>query len=274
MNTAHSPLPRCGEKICRTIMSPSGIPGSDYSINPYTGCTHACAYCYARYMQRYSGHREPWGTFVDAKVNAPAVLVREVRRMRPGTSIFISSVTDPYQPVEARYRITRRTLEILAPLPFSVGIHTKSALVEDDLDLLRSFRDISVTFTIVTADERSARCLEPGASPIGERVRVLKLLADAGIATAVFIGPVIPYVTERSLDSLLEGIALAGVREVMLDDLHYAGRLGDRLFPAMRAIDSSLPARLRALPQDYSQQISRIVLEFCRSRHMRCRSFI
>ena len=270
----HSPSPGTSicvqERQCRSILSPSRIPGADYSINPYIGCAHNCAYCYARYMQRYSGHSEPWGSFVDAKVNAPQILVRQIRRTPPNASLFMSSVTDPYQPVERQFTITRRILEILSSLPYPLGVHTKSALVERDISLLRRFRDISVTFTIVTGDERAASLLEPGASPVAERIRVLSELSRAGIVTSVFIAPIIPYITEMGIGDLLGRLASAGVRQIMLDDLHYLPRLQDRLFPALRAYDTGITERYRAIPKDYYQQIARIVLEFCSSHNIGC----
>lgn len=257
---------------CRSILSPSGIPGADYSINPYVGCLHACAYCYAHYMQRWSGHEEPWGTFVDVKVNAVRVLIRGLRRTPP-SRIFMSSVTDPYQPPERRYLLTRRILEALAPLPHSIGIHTKSALVTRDLDILRSCRDVSVTFTIVTGDPSAARRLEPGAPPVAARIRALEALARAGIETAVFIAPVIPFVTERGIGELIRDLAGAGVRRVTLDDLHYLPRLAGRLVPALRACDPSLPARVFRAGKDCYQQTARIVLECCHGHEIRCDVF-
>ena len=257
------------EITCRTILSPSGIPGADYSINPYIGCVHACAYCYAHYMQRYSGHDEPWGSFVDLKVNAPRVLIRQLRRV-PRSSLFMSSVTDPYQPPEKRARITRRILEILAPLPHSLSIHTKSSLVERDIDILREFRDVSVTFTIVTGEEDAARCIEPRASTVAERLRALEQLSRAGIATSVFIGPIIPFVTERNLERLLALLSGAGVRSLMLDDLHYFPRIRERLLPALYAYDSDVARRVTSLPKDYCQQVAQIILKFCRSYDIQC----
>ena len=267
--TGPAPGAAVREIACRSILSPSGIPGYDYSINPYVGCLHACAYCYAHYMQRWSGHEEPWGTFVDVKANAVRVLVRALRRTPP-SRIFMSSVTDPYQPPERGRLLTRRILETLAPLPHEIGIHTKSALVARDIDILRSCRDVSVTFTIVSGDPGAARRLEPGAPPVAERIRALGALARAGIETAVFIAPVIPFVTERGIAELVGALAGAGVRRVMLDDLHYLPRLAARLAPALRACDPSLPGRVFRAPKDCYQQTGRIVLELCRRHGIRC----
>lgn len=260
------------EIACRTILSPSGIPGADYSINPYVGCAHACAYCYAHYMQRYSGHDEPWGSFVDLKVNAPRVLIRQLRRI-PRASIFMSSVTDPYQPAEKHARITRNILEILAPLPHSVGIHTKSSLVTRDVDVLRAFKDVSVTFTIVTGDEDAARCIEPRASTVGERIKALELLSRAGIETAVFIGPIIPFVTEKNVQNLITRLSDAGVRKIMLDDLHYFSRIKERLLPALYAYDRDVARRAPGVTKNYYQQVAQTILKSCRARGMECSVF-
>ena len=257
------------EITCRTILSPSGIPGADYSINPYIGCVHACAYCYAYYMQRYSGHDEPWGSFVDLKVNAPQALIRQLRRV-PRASIFMSSVTDPYQPPEQHSRITRRILEILAPLAHSLSIHTKSSLVERDICILRDFKDVSVTFTIVTGDEDAARCIEPRASSVAERLRALEQLSRAGIATSVFIGPIIPLVTERHIERLLVRLSGAGVRRLMLDDLHYFSRIKGRLLPALYAYDRDAVRSCTRIPENYYQHVAHIILKFCRTHDMQC----
>ncbi len=98
------------ETVCKTILNRSGL--SDYSLNCYTGCAHACVYCYARFMQRFHPHDEPWGAFVDVKVNAVEVLKRQLRRAEPG-SVFVSSACDGWQPVEAQWRLTRRCCELL-----------------------------------------------------------------------------------------------------------------------------------------------------------------
>ena len=99
------------EITCKSILSDTGLP-ADYAINCYVGCEHGCRYCYARYMKRFTGHREPWGTFVDVRVNAPEVLERQVRRKPPG-SVMLSSVCDGWQPLEASYRVTGRCVEVL-----------------------------------------------------------------------------------------------------------------------------------------------------------------
>lgn len=163
------------EVIAKSILSKSGIPGASYCLNPYVGCSHACRYCYASFMKKYTGHTEPWGNFVDVKINAPGVLERQLRRAAKG-SIILSSVTDAYQPLEMKYKITRQCLENLIDSRFPVDILTKSPLVLRDMDLIRKFKDINVGITITTDDDKIRKLFEPKAPPIGARIHALKTL--------------------------------------------------------------------------------------------------
>lgn len=179
----------------KTILTKSGIPGADYCVNPYVGCAHGCKYCYASFMKRFTGHSEEWGAFVDAKVNAPDVLRKEVAKAGKG-SVILSSVTDPYQPVEARYELTRKCLEVLLGSDCSVSILTKSPLVLRDLSLIRKFRDIEVGITITTDDENMRRAFEPNAPPVMARIQTLRRLCEMGIRTYAFVGPLLPMTPE------------------------------------------------------------------------------
>jgi len=158
------------ETPCKSILNRGGI--SDYSLNCYTGCAHACVYCYARFMQRFHPHDEPWGGFVDVKVNAPEVLERQLRRAEPGR-VFVSSACDGWQPLEEKWRLTRRCCELLLARGFDVHALTKSDLILRDLDLFKS-RGGSVGVTLITLDEDLRRLWEPAASPIEARLQVLR----------------------------------------------------------------------------------------------------
>ncbi|MDH4196003.1 MAG: radical SAM protein [Candidatus Aminicenantes bacterium] len=202
------------EVQAKSILNRSKI--HPYCLNPYTGCEVGCAYCYARlFIPRYSGHIEPWGSFVDVKVNAPDLLRRQLRRARPET-VWVSSVCDPYQPSEARYGLTRRCLEELLRCQMPVQIQTKSALALRDLDLFARFQEITVGFTVTTDDEGMRQLFEPHASPILERIEALRELHRRGIPTFAFIGPLIPADPER-LAALLAG----HVDHVLIDRLNY-----------------------------------------------------
>jgi DNA repair photolyase len=188
----------------------------DYCVNPYTGCQVNCRYCYARlFMARYSGHSEPWGEFVDVKTNAPEILRRQLIKARRGT-VWISSVCDPYQPLESKYALTRQCLEELVARQFPVNIQTKSALVLRDLDLIRKIEEIEVGFTITTDDERVAAAFEPGASSVKDRVEALGKIHSAGIKTFAFIGPLLPG-NPRNLIECLSG----KVDRVLIDRMNY-----------------------------------------------------
>lgn len=175
----------------KSILTRSGIPCADYCINPYVGCYHGCKYCYATFMKRFTGHEESWGSFVDVKINAPEVLQKELMRKEKGR-VIISSVTDAYQPVEGKYKITRQCLEVLSGHQYEVDILTKSPLVLRDMDIIKQFREIDVGITITTDDDKIRKIFEPNAPPINARVNALKRLHENGIKTYVFIGPVLP----------------------------------------------------------------------------------
>ena len=150
-HTSSTPGPRLTvrEVQCRTVLNKGGI--GDYSMNCYTGCSHACVYCYARFMQRFHPHPEPWGGFVDVKVNAVEVLQRQLRRMSPG-AVFVSSACDAWQPMERERRLTRACVELLLEHGFRVNALTKSALVLRDLDVFAG-ANARIGVTVTCLDE-------------------------------------------------------------------------------------------------------------------------
>ncbi len=185
-----------------SILGKSSI--GDYCINPYVGCMHACVYCYADYYTRkFSKHEEEWGEFVDVKINTPEVLLKEIGKKRKGI-VYISSLTDAYQPIEAKYGITRKILEILARYDWPIIVQTKSSLVLRDLDLLKKFSNVKVGFTIISLDENKSRKLEKLASPPKERIRALKILKEKGIKTFVFIGPIMPFTSLEEIEKIVD----------------------------------------------------------------------
>ncbi len=207
-----------GPSVCeveaRSVLNASKI--HEYCVNPYTGCEIGCVYCYAAlFMRRYSGHTEPWGEFVDVKINAPALLARQIRRAKRG-KIWFSSVCDPYQPLEERYALTRRSLEVLVGHDFPVEIQTKSALVRRDLDVIRRIPGIEVGFTVATDEEMFARMFEKRSSPVRERLEVLREFKTAGVRTFAFAGPLLPGNPER-LARFLAGAA----DRVLIDRMNY-----------------------------------------------------
>lgn len=185
----------------KSVLTRSRIPGAAYCVNAYVGCAHACVYCYATFMKRFTGHAEPWGSFVDVKKNAPELLRRNIRRAAKGR-VMMSSVTDAYQPLEVKYRISRQCLEVLCEHRFPVDILTKSPLVVRDLDVIRQFEHIDVGITITTDDDRMRKIFEPHAPTVGARIETLRKLREQGVRTYVFIGPVLPMDPERLAESV------------------------------------------------------------------------
>jgi len=177
------------EILSKTILSKSQV--YPYVINPYTGCQHNCTYCYARFMKRFTGHMEPWGQFVDVKINAPILLRREITRKSPAR-VWVSGVCDPYQPLEAKYKLTRQCLEILADHNWPVTIQTRSPLVLRDLDILSKTGGLEVGFSVTTADDTIRKLFEPNAPPIQARINALAELHQAGLRTYVMIAPILP----------------------------------------------------------------------------------
>ena len=241
---------RIVEKRCKTALSKSGLPSYDYTINPYTGCLHACVYCYANFMRRFSGHlRDPWGSFVDIKINLLEVLAKELPK-RSGGVVWLSSVCDPYQQVEAKYKLTRGAIELVSKYEkFSISILTKNALVLRDLDLLTQMKNrVDVGFTITTFSENAQPFFEPRSSPVKDRIEALRELSEAGIETWVLIAPMLPHITERGLEEGLRQLARAGVKKLMTDRYNARGMIINQTLKAYESLDPTMNLEeLRAL---------------------------
>lgn len=183
--------PLIREVEVKGVLTKSNLPVGDFSVNPYVGCAHVCRYCYASFMKRFTGHMEPWGDFVDVKHWPP---IKNPAKYA-GKELFIGSVTDPYQPLEKTYLRTRTLLEELRGSGARISIQTKSDLVLRDLDLLASFPDMRVGFSINTLDEAFRAEMDRAAS-IARRLAAMEQLHDAGIRTTCFISPIFPGITD------------------------------------------------------------------------------
>ena len=188
-------IKRVQEIQCKSIITKSNLPEVDYCINPYIGCSHHCVYCYARFMKRFTGHTEEWGEFLDIKTNAPEVLEKQLSRKFKRGTVLLGSVSDVYQPIEKKYEITRRILQVLLKHDFPISILTKSDLVLRDVDLLKQFSECEVGLTITSLDNNVANNFESGASDPQKRLNALTELKKAGIKTYAFIGPILPEIT-------------------------------------------------------------------------------
>ena len=200
------------ELNAKTILSKSRV--LDYTINPYIGCEHSCTYCYARFIRRFTGHREEWGQFVDVKINAPSLLQHEIGKKKVGR-IWMSGLGDSYQPLEKEHTLTRRCLEILSKPGWPVTIQTKSSLVLRDIELVRKFSGLEVTLSIATADEKIRQLFEPNSPSLKERIETLLKLHSQGIRTSAMIAPMLPEV-EGLVDQLR-----GKVDNVLIDRMNY-----------------------------------------------------
>ena len=175
----------------KSVITKTDIPVCDYAVNPYVGCTHGCKYCYASFMKRFTNHPEEWGTFLDVKY-WPAIRHPE---KYAGKELFFGSVTDPYNPQEETYRRTRSLLEQLQGSGVKLSIQTKSDLVLQDINLINTFPDARVGFSINTLDETFKDDMDKAVS-IERRLAAMKTLHDAGIRTTCFISPIFPGITD------------------------------------------------------------------------------
>lgn len=199
---------------CKTALSSSNLPGLDYSLNPYRGCQHNCCYCYVPNILRIE--RKKWGSFVDVKTNMPVVLSKELKKKKPGV-VALSTVTDPYQPIEKIYNLTRYCLEQLLIHDFPVHIQTKSDFVTRDVNLILKFTDVEVMFSIATLNDSERKILEPNSSPIQNRLKAMKKISDAGIKTSVFFGPIYPTIKKEDLSDIISIFVKFGAKEIMVD---------------------------------------------------------
>lgn len=200
------------------LASTTGMPFR-WTLNPYRGCTHACEYCYARKYQRHLelGAGDDFSSVILVKRNLPAALRREVgRRTWTHETVAVGTATDPYQPIEGHYRLTRRCLEVLADADTPFSIVTKGPMIVRDQDVLMrasARAGCQVYMSVPSVDERAWSALEPGTAPPAQRLRAIRQLADAGVSVGVLMMPLVPGIStsRSSIEQTLKAIAEAGV---------------------------------------------------------------
>ncbi|NBH15553.1 radical SAM mobile pair protein B [Lachnospiraceae bacterium] len=223
----------------KNVLSKSNLPVCEYSVNPYVGCTHACRYCYASFMKRFTGHSENWGTFLDVKY------WQEIKNpgKYKGKELFIGSVTDPYLPQEEIYGRTRALLEQLKGSGAKLSIATKSDLILRDLDLIKTFPDARVSWSINTLDENFRKDMDHAVS-IERRLAAMKEFYLAGVRTTCFISPIFPGITDikaiirRAMSQCnliwLENLNLRGGYKTVI--MNYIQKKYPRLYPLYHEI--------------------------------------
>ncbi|MEM3022972.1 MAG: radical SAM protein [Candidatus Bathyarchaeia archaeon] len=238
-------------RACRRALFKSGLPGLDYSLNPYFGCEHGCLYCYSPSVFGDEWVAKNWGRFSIAKPNIHLVLEAELRSGRKGV-VGVGTVTDPYQPHEAKLGLTRKCIEILLRGGLHPSIQTKSDLVLRDMDLAHpGLLDLGVTIT--TMDGWLAKRLEPKAPGPDARAKALQEFSMRGIETWVFFGPVIPTLNDGDDDirSVAKVAKLTG-SELLYDKLNIKPFVMERLTPLLYDLGAD-PERIGALSKESGQ---------------------
>lgn len=244
----------------KNIITKSNLPVSDFSVNPYVGCSHACKYCYASFMKRFTNHSEAWGEFIDVK------FWPEIKNPKKyaGKEAFFGSVTDCYQPCEEKYKRTRSLLEQLKGSGIKISIATKSDLVLRDLDLIKTFPNARVSFSINTIDEDFRKAMDKGVS-IERRLKAMKKFYEAGVQTTCFISPIFPGISDpvkiieaaKKFCNLvwLENLNLRGdYRTKILEWIHSNRPELDNLYYEIYSRKSrEYWTELNSLMQDYTQ---------------------
>ena len=264
----------------KTILTKSGLPGSDWVINPYNGCLFGCMYCYSAQIARWKHPNEEWGTYLDIKMNAPELLKKELSNLEKRLkgkdfgSVFLSSVTDPYVGMEAKYKLTRKCLEVLADFGYKgeIAIQTKSPLATRDIDILKRLKHVTIGFTVTTLDDKVSRFLEVKAPPVSSRIRALKELHDSDIATYAFVGPILPYFTsnEHKINELLDKLKEVGVKEVWFEHINLNPRIKLQLFNFLRKESPELiPEFERADTEEYREKLDKIINKAVQKRNLK-----
>jgi DNA repair photolyase len=245
----------------KTILSKSQL--SDFVLNPYVGCQHGCKYCYAKFMRRFSGHEgEVWGDFVDVKANAVDLIADNYKKYH-GKSMTFSSVTDPYQPLEIKYQLTRKLLQKVLVFQPDLCIITKSSLVMRDIDLLKQFTDCSVFISLGFLDDELRRKIEPYASSVNARIYALKKLHENGIKTGLFVAPIFPYLSDW--ENIIKK-TMPFADEYFFENLHIYGASKHDIYKSLFFIDRNLMKRYRDIynqPGKYWNAERQKISDFC-----------
>jgi len=258
----------------------------EWSLNPYMGCAHRCTFCYVRAFELRADRPsdERYGRSIRVKTNVPQVLARELARPSwKHQGIAIGAATDPYQPVEGRYRLTRACLQVLAEAPNPFSLITRGPMILRDLDVLQhaaARADVSVTFSVPTLDADVWRTTEPGTAPPRQRLRALKELVDAGVKASVGMAPILPGLSDRpeQLAEVVQAARAAGATGVWANLLHLRPGTREHFLEAL-ARDwpdqlehyERLYARKAYLPASEAQPVRALVGELARKHGIRHR---
>lgn len=258
----------------KSILIPSKLPKCDFVINCYTGCRFGCSYCYASFMGRFVNKNiSDWGNYVFAKVNAPELLRKELEKLKDrgkGKTVLLSSVTDPFQGMEAKYRLSERCLEIIADYGFEgeVSILTKSPLVLKVLPILKRLKKVDVGLTITSTDDKISRYFEKYAPSANQRLQTLKKLNEKGIQTYGFFGPLLPHfvANEEEIKKVLDEIYKTGTRKLFIEHINLAPYIKDRMLKEIKDVDKTFLEKFySSQSKEYIQELNKIILNLLKN---------
>jgi DNA repair photolyase len=271
---------RYQEITCRSALNPvKGMPFA-WTLNPYRGCTHACHYCFARrYQTQFElGPGDEFSSLIFVKVNFAEVLRRELDKPTwTREQVALGTATDPYQPIEGHYKLTRRSLEALAAARTPVGIVTKGPMIVRDVDLLQELTRVArctVCLSVPTVDEETWRALEPGTAHPLQRLRAVRTLREAGINAGVLMAPVVPGFTTQTakLEATIKACAEHGAAFMGANVLYLKGGTKDHFMGFLRHSFPHLVANYERLypgayaPPEYAGAV-RAMIEILQERH-------
>jgi DNA repair photolyase len=262
----------------KSILQKSGLP-VDWVVNPYTGCRFACKYCYAYFVGRFRHPDDNWGSYVDVKINAPALLKKELTSKLKKSEqkhlgeIFFSSVTDPYQGIEAKYQITRQCLQVLKDMNYQgpISILTKSHLVTRDIDIFKQLKNVRIGLTVTSTGDSISRYLETYAPPNQQRLKALKKLHQAGIKTYAFVGPLLPHFVwrEKQLQKLFNQLKQSGVSYIYLEHINLSKYIRDRLYSYLKDKPELLKLFQQAQSPEYRKELDKLLMRLARQARLK-----
>jgi DNA repair photolyase len=280
---------KTSHKEAKSIITPSKLPGADYVVNPYSGCSFGCVYCYADFTRRFTGHvDDKWGEYVDIKINTPELFEKELNRIskkivkknqfKEGLKpvILFGSVTDPYQGVEAKYELTRKCLEIISKNDIKndikISILTKSPLVTRDIDILKNIPNLEVGMTITSAGDSISRLFEKNAPLSRSRVDALRKLNEVDIFTYAFVGPLLPHfvANEKSLDKLFKDIKDSGTNRVWVEHINLSGSKMNRLLDLVgdQLTHEERYSFIQSQKDDYKERLNNLVMSIIKKYNL------
>jgi DNA repair photolyase len=264
----------------KSILTPSQLPDADYVVNPYTGCAFGCIYCYASFMGRFVGKsNDEWGEYVFVKTNAPELLIKDLKKLKDkgkGKSILLSSVTDPYQGMEAKYELTRKCLQVLLDYEYEglLSILTKSHMILRDVDLLKQLKHVDIGLTITSTDDGVSRFFEKKAPNVSQRLEALTVLNKEGINTYAFVGPLLPhYVADpQKLDKLLGSIKDAGTNEIYVEHINLSKYILSRLKKEAADMDKEIMDKFyQSQDKGYREELDTLIKDLAGKHGLKIR---